>query len=65
MTDMMMDHIENKLKKEVRPRFELNPSKNVSGVSKSYREMMRYEVVRDIKENVCRVDDKGMSIGEI
>jgi len=62
---MMMDHIENKLKKEVRPRFELNPSKNVSGVSKSYREMMRYEVVRDIKENVCRVDDKGMSIGEI
>jgi len=62
---MMMDHIENKLKKEVRPRFELDPSKNVSGVSKSYREMMRYEVVRDIKENVCRVDDKGMSIGEI
>ena len=62
---MMMDYIENKLKKEVRPRFELNPSKNVSGVSKSYREMMRYEVVRDIKENVCRVDDKGMSIGEI
>jgi len=65
LTDMMMDHIENKLKKEVRPRFELDPSKNVSGVSKSYREMMRYEVVRDIKENVCRVDDKGMSIGEI
>ena len=62
---MMMDHIENKLKKEVRPRFELNPSKNVSGVSKSYREMMRYDGVRDIKENVCRVDDKGMSIGEI
>lgn len=27
--------------------------------------MMRYEIVRDIKENVCRVDDKGMSIGEM
>ena len=65
MTEMMMDYIENKLKKEVRPRYELDPSKDISGITKSYREMMRYEIVRDIKENVCRVDDKGMSLGEM